>query len=147
MLAVCVSQHSLAESRVYSQVGYHHNNIVLFIKLNNGLSVRDVIVTNDIDFNLSRDRGNIVLKMQGVSSLIGTDAWHDCQLCERRLHHHGNTLVSGQLLLTKGPLGSRGWVSSDGDFDGERLRDDHLQAISEGTQVKGRTDYQDRGVF
>lgn len=112
------------------------------------MKVRETVVTNDVDFNLSRDGRNVILQLQSVSAFVWTDAWHDRQLRMRRLGHHGDTLVfSGQLLFSKGPLGDGGWVSSDGDSDGERMRNDHLQTIPEGTQVKGRANWQERDIF
>ncbi len=104
-------------------------------------------VTNDIDFDLSRDRRDVILQLQCVGAFVWTDTRHDCQFCECGLCHHGDSLVSGgQLLLSKGPLGDWGWVSGDGDSDGERLWDDHLQAVPKSTQVKGWTNCQERNV-
>lgn len=108
---------------------------------------RDSLHTNDIDFNLSRDRRNIILKLQSVRSFVWTHARRDCQLCERRLRHHGDALVSAQLFLSKGPLRNRGGVSSDGDPDGERMRNNDLQTLPEATEVKCRTNCRQRSLF
>lgn len=108
---------------------------------------RDSLHTNDIDFNLSRNRRNVILKLQSVRSFVWTHARRDCQLCERRLRHHRDTLVSAQLFLSKGPLRNRGGVSSDGDPDGERLRNNHLQTLPEATKVKCRSNCRQRSLF
>lgn len=98
------------------------------------------IITNNVDLNISSDRGHVVLQLNGVGAFVWTDTWCNSQLCVRGLCHHGDAFVCrGQLLLTEGPLGDGGWVSSDRDFDGERVRNNHLQAVPEGTQVKGWT--------
>lgn len=100
-------------------------------------------LTDDVDLDLSRDGRNVIVQLQGVGAFVWTDAWRDRQLCVRWLRHHGDTLIhSGQLLLSDGPLCDRGRVSGDGDSDGQRLRNDDLQAVPEGAQVKGRTDCQ-----
>lgn len=112
------------------------------------MNVRETLVTNDVDFNLSRDGRNIILQLQSVSAFVWTDAWRNRQLRMRWLGHYGDTLVfSGQLLFSKGPLRDGGWISSDWDSDGERMRNNHLQAIPEGTQVKGRPNCQERDIF
>lgn len=106
---------------------------------------REIVVTYDVDFDLSRDGRDIVLQLQGVGAFVRADARCDGQLRVRGLCHHGDTIVcGGQLLLSEGPLGDGGRVSGDGDSDGERLRDDHLQAVPEGAQVEGRTHCQER---
>lgn len=125
--------------------------IFAFTTYNYGMYVvrgREIVVTNDVDVDVSRDRGDIILKLQAVGAFVWTDARRDGQLCVRGLCHHGDALISGcQLLLSKGPLGNRGWVSSDGDSDGKRLRCDHLQAFPEGTQVQGWTNFRERKMF
>lgn len=101
--------------------------------------------TDDVDFDLSRDGCDVVFQLQGVGAFVRADAWRDDQLCEHRLGRQGDTFIGGgQLLLSEGPLGDGGRVSGDGDSDGERLRDDHLQAVPEGAQVEGRTHCQER---
>lgn len=98
--------------------------------------------TDDIDFNLPRARSDIVLQLQGIDAFVWADARCDDQLGECGPGCHGDPFVSsGQLLLSKDPLGDGGWVSSDGDPDSERLRDDHLETIFETTEVEGWGDY------
>lgn len=109
--------------------------------------VRDSLHTDDINFNLSRNRRNVVLKLQHVRSFVWTHARRDCQLCECRLRHQGDALISAQLFFSKGPLSIRGGVSSDGDPDGERLRNNHLQTLPEATEVQGWTNCQGREDF
>lgn len=104
--------------------------------------------TDDVDFDLSRDRRDVVLQLQGVDAFVWADARRDDQFCERGSGRQGDPLISGgQLLLSESPFGDGGRVSGDGDSDGERLRDDYLQAIFETTQVKGWTDWRgERGM-
>ena len=92
--------------------------------------------TDDIDFNLSGDGRDVVLQLQSVGSSVRADTRFNDQLCESGLRGHADPLVSGgELLLAKGPLGNGGRISADGDSDGERMRDDHLQPIFESAQV------------
>lgn len=80
---------------------------------------RHIVSTNDVDFNLSRDRCDIVLQVQGVDAFVWADAWRNNQFCECGLSHHGDPFViGGQLLLSEGPLGDGGRVSADWDSDG-----------------------------
>lgn len=94
--------------------------------------------TDDVDFDISRHRGDVVLQVEGVDAFVWPDARRDHKFCESGLGHQGDAFVCGRhLLLSEGPLGDGGRVSSDGNSDGERLRDDHFQAVFESTQVKG----------
>ena len=102
-------------------------------------------LTNDVDFDLSGDGGDVVLQVKAVDALVRTDARGDRQLCEGGLCRHGDALVRGaQLLLPERPLGRGGRVSGDGNSDGQRLRDDHFQNLPETAQVARRTNCGER---
>lgn len=95
--------------------------------------------TNYVDFDLPRDGRDVVHQLQRVDAFVWTDAGGDHQLREGGLGGQTDSFISSsELLLSKGPLRNRGWVSSDGDSDDQWVRHNNLQAIFERTQIKCR---------